>query len=55
MMLVPDAVWKVKDETGPNWCPPHATTAVASDSKGGSETRPKNIAVYYIIFAGLPA
>jgi microcystin-dependent protein len=42
---------------GTNWHPPKDyTAAVASSETGDSvETRPKNVAAYYIIFAGLPA
>lgn len=50
----PKIGWDVQSPTG-DWCPPHDEKPVASDSKGGNETRPKNVAAYYIIFAGLPA
>ena len=38
-----------------DWHPPCEHKSVPSEEVGGSETRPKNVAVYYVIFAGLPA
>lgn len=39
-----------------HWHPPCEKNSVASTEAGDSaETRPKNVAAYYIIFAGLPA
>ncbi|OOQ59953.1 phage tail protein [Mucilaginibacter pedocola] len=38
-----------------NWNPPNERKSVASSEAGDStETRPRNISTYYIIFAGLP-
>lgn len=53
-VFVPDPGWRVVGDSG-KWPPPNFERPVVSDSKGGNETRPKNVAAYYIIFAGLPA
>ncbi|MBD1362318.1 tail fiber protein [Mucilaginibacter sp. ZT4R22] len=42
------------DDPGTGIRPANVEKALQSDSKGGSETRPKNISAHYIIFAGLP-
>lgn len=48
--------WFSITHSGSNWNPPKDHTAVQTEpqDEGGSETRPKNISAYYIIFAGLP-
>jgi microcystin-dependent protein len=40
---------------GGYFTPPHAAHNFPSSEEGGNETRPINVAAYYIIFAGLPA
>jgi len=37
-----------------NWHPPCEIKHLPSEEVGGNETRPVNVYVYYIIFAGLP-
>jgi microcystin-dependent protein len=42
------------DDAKTGWWPPHVYKPQDSTTVGGSETRPKNISAYYVIFAGLP-
>ncbi|OOQ59954.1 phage tail protein [Mucilaginibacter pedocola] len=45
---------KVIRDDGSNITPANEERTVDSNDVGGSETRPKNVSAYYIIFAGLP-
>ena len=45
---------KRTDNAGSSEDAANVERSIASDSKGGKETRPKNISAYHIIFAGLP-
>ena len=52
-ILTPNWDFKI-DNRDAEWYPPVERKNIASESAGGNETRPKNVYVYYIIFAGIP-